>query len=395
MNAAATPEAVTPSTPIVAYSKTEAGLAALREKYAGAVFDVRTAPGLAIARAARGELRGLRVTLEETRVKEKAESIAYGRRLDAEAKRITEAIKELEDPIAAQVQAEDNRKDVERQAREKADAERRTTIQKRIEWIRLAPTEWTGKPAAELDEFLAKFAALPLTDELYSEYLDNAKTTHAAALATLERMHKATVGAEAEAARLKTENDALALRKADADKADAERKAKADAEDAARRERIAKEDAERAARIKAEDDRRAAVKAAEDAKRAAADKVEADARAKAQAEQDAKDKAARDARLAAEAAVAEANRKAEAQAAAERKRQRDELEARADPWRALREIRDKVGDRRGMGPIGGSADEYLKAIDDLAREVIDARAALDELAAAAKPGEAAEASLRG
>jgi len=107
---------------VIEYSRTDAALHDLTGRYAGIVFDVTTKAGFEQARKARAELRTYRVDLEKVRVEIKAPALERCRLIDAEAKRITAALLALEDPIDAQIKAEEARREEERTraAREEA-----------------------------------------------------------------------------------------------------------------------------------------------------------------------------------------------------------------------------------------------------------------------------------
>ena len=112
------------STQIVEYSATEAALADLAQRYKGVVFDVSVPEQLQTAKVARNDIRGYRTALEKKRVELKADVLERGRLIDGEAKRITAALYALEDPIEDQIKAEERRKEGERLAAEKAEADR-------------------------------------------------------------------------------------------------------------------------------------------------------------------------------------------------------------------------------------------------------------------------------
>ena len=88
-------------TSIAEYSPTAAGLADLAHRFKNVVFDVSTTKGDKEARAARLELVRLRTGLEAKRKELKAPALERSRLIDAEAKRITDAILLLEEPIDA------------------------------------------------------------------------------------------------------------------------------------------------------------------------------------------------------------------------------------------------------------------------------------------------------
>ena len=79
------------TTEIVEYSKTEAALADLAQRYKGVIFDVATLPGMMTARKGRAEIRGYRVALEKTRIEIKAPALKRTQQIDSEARRITAA----------------------------------------------------------------------------------------------------------------------------------------------------------------------------------------------------------------------------------------------------------------------------------------------------------------
>lgn len=104
---------------IVEYSATEAALAALRQKYAGVVFDLTTTKGDKEARAARLELTTLRTSLEKKRQQFKEPALKFGKKIDSEAARVTAEIRALEDPIDQQIKADEARRAAEKAERER------------------------------------------------------------------------------------------------------------------------------------------------------------------------------------------------------------------------------------------------------------------------------------
>ena len=119
-------------TKVVAYSATEAALIELTMKYDGVVFDVTTTIGMAEAKEARKEMRAHRMTLEAARVREKAESLAYGRFVDSEAKRISDRIAALEEPIAAMIDAEVNKEKLAEEEAKRVMKAKRDAIEKAL-----------------------------------------------------------------------------------------------------------------------------------------------------------------------------------------------------------------------------------------------------------------------
>lgn len=143
-------------TSIQEYSQTAAALAVLAERYKGATYDVTNPGGMAAAKSSRNDIRSYRIALEEKRVEIKSPALERCRLIDTEANRIKQALLELEDPIAAQINKEEDRKEAEKQAairaeQEKIEAEQRAI--KAAEEARMrAEREEISRRQAELDK---------------------------------------------------------------------------------------------------------------------------------------------------------------------------------------------------------------------------------------------------
>lgn len=225
------------------FSRVEAGLAALRAKHGNTVYEVSTTAGMEAAKAARAEIREPRFAVEKVRKAAKAPLLAIGRRIDAEAVRITEAILAIETPIDDQIKAEEARKVAEREAKKAAEVER----------LRL---EAAAKLKAEEERLAAERAAIA----------EERRKAEEAAAAERAKLAAERAKAEAEAAEAKREAEIeLAAQR----KAIAEAKEKADLEAAAERARL-KADREAAERVAAEQ--------AAEAERLAAERAEIEAR---------------------------------------------------------------------------------------------------------------------
>lgn len=91
---------------IVKLNATEAGLSALRADLSGKRYDLTTTKGDKDARADRQRCVTLRTTLEKRRKEMKAPALEFGKLIDGEAKRITDAILALESPIDSAIKAD-------------------------------------------------------------------------------------------------------------------------------------------------------------------------------------------------------------------------------------------------------------------------------------------------
>ena len=237
---------------VVKYSRTEAALADLREKYAGKTFDLTTTKGDDAARAARLELKKLRTGLEAKRKEFKAPAIAFGKLIDTEADRITAEIKALEDPIDAQIRADEQRRETERLERERVVAARRAEFEAKIAAIRGYVAAAKGLPSERIAKGLtfvegmafgeewAEFAsaAAAAQGETVAALRDMLETVKAAEAAEAQRVENARVAADLAAQRKALEDAQAELDRRTAAIAEAERKAQ-ELEQAAEADRIA------------------------------------------------------------------------------------------------------------------------------------------------------------
>lgn len=110
---------------LIVYSVTDAAIEKLKEEYLPLkVSGIDDKDGYAACYKARIEVKGYRVEVEKRRKELKAESLEFGRKVDAEAKRITERLEVIENHLQAQQDIVDNEKrrikeEEERKAQEK------------------------------------------------------------------------------------------------------------------------------------------------------------------------------------------------------------------------------------------------------------------------------------
>jgi hypothetical protein len=287
------------------YSATEAGLQELRTRMQGVVYEVSTTKGMDAAKKDRRELVTLRTTLEATRKEIKAPALERCKQIDTEARRITEEILKLEQPIDAAIKAEEARKEAEKAEKDRIEKERVDSIKARIQTIKEYPLKALNVTAARLAEVLPGVEGLIIDDENYQEFKAEAEFAKVEAVAKLKQILADKQAAEEEAARIKAEQEAEAARlKAEREEADrkaAEEQARLDAE-RAELERLRKEEA---ARREEEDRKIREAREAEEAKlkaeREAEEKRLREIREKEEAELKAK-REAEEARIAAEQA---------------------------------------------------------------------------------------------
>lgn len=198
---------------LVKYSKTEAQLAAMRQRFANVVFDLTTTKGDKEARAARLELVTLRTSLEKQRKAFKEPALTLGRKIDAEAARITGEIKALETPIDDQINADENRRAAEKAERERIEAERVAAHQAKLVAMRGCVARAHGLPSARIANGIAQVEAIVLGVTAWEEFAAEAATAKQETLAAMRTMFDSAKAREDEEARVEAqrqENERIA-----------------------------------------------------------------------------------------------------------------------------------------------------------------------------------------
>lgn len=194
---------------IAEYNETAAAIALLRDKYAGP-FDTTTKDGMNAAKEARAEVRAYRTSVEKLRAELKAPLLERGKQIDAEAKRITAELIAIEDPIDAAIKAEERRKEEEKAAKARAEAERVAQINARLLHIRRVPTSLIGKPVDEIEREIARMNAYQPDPGEFAEFLPEAIAARNEVRAVLETMLTERKRADEEQARIQVEREELA-----------------------------------------------------------------------------------------------------------------------------------------------------------------------------------------
>lgn len=338
-------------TQIAEFTRYDQALSLLDDRLKGIVYDF-TKPGeLPRAIKDRAEVRGYRTDLERTRKDVKEDALAQCRKIDGEAKRIEERLRDVESPIDEQIKAEEGRKERERAAREEAERSRIAGIQESILGISGLALRVSGQPAADVLNVIDELERVEITAETFAEFQDQARGAKEKALTMLRQLHAGAVAQEAtaqaearrqqeEAERNERERAELDRRRAEQDERDRlerERQAAIAAEDAARRAKIAEEDAwARERRDREEAEHRANLKAAEEeaaAKRREAERVQAE----------------EDSRIAAERQRMEAERRAFEQ------QQQELMDART----ILSRFVERFGEMNEFKPVAAAIKTYF------------------------------------
>ncbi len=260
---------------IIDYNVTEEVIAKLKEEFSGiAVNDNKT---LDVAKKARMTVVKLRTSVEAMRKEYKQDALEYGRKVDAEAKRVTALLEEVEEPLDSQIkifEAEQARIKAEKAAIE---AVRVAKIHAKIAEIGELKMQTVGKNAAEIMEIVNSSSVLIDFDSFdYQEFkalADAAKNNAVAELTALyekQKKHDEELAAkeaelkaqrEAEAAKIAAEYERIERHKQEQAEAEAKR-----LEDRkifeAEKKKLEEERATEAARLQAESDKLEQEKAA-------------------------------------------------------------------------------------------------------------------------------------
>lgn len=282
-----TVEDVDVSVGVVRFSIADTKIAALRSEFEGLTPD--TPEGYEEVRSAIAVTRKLRVEVEKTRKGLKASALDYGRRVDAEAKRLTSLLVDIEEPLQTAkdaVDAEKARLKAEKEAAERAKVEAEIAAARKAEEDRL-------RAIREAEE--AKLAEERKALESERAKLDAERAAERERVEAEQR--KVAEQQAAERAKLDAERREIEAKQA-AERAALEAKQR---EIDAQREEANRIERERLAAIAAETERK---------ERELADRLEAERAAKEKAEQERLDKIEAE-RIAEEdrlAAIAEAER---------------------------------------------------------------------------------------
>jgi hypothetical protein len=243
------------------YDVTDAAIADLKQELTGLTEYHAVSKGIA-------KVRTLRTRIEATRKQLKADSLAWGRKVDSEAKRITEQLEAIEEPLKQLKAAIDDAKEREKAA---------------IEAAKYAETNRRIKSFADLEHEINPFLVAEMSKEEYEAALGVASLAFRTVLEKRRQAAEAAEAAkrEAEAAEvaraeaIRAEREALARERAELEA----EKAKRDEADRLRREAV--EEQERLARIE-----QARIQAEAEAERQQAQAVLQTERAALQAERD-------------------------------------------------------------------------------------------------------------
>jgi hypothetical protein len=273
---------------VIEYNITDAAIAKMRKTYQGLV--IKDSASYETVRKGIAEIRTKRVEVENRRKELKAEALEYGRKADAEAKRITAALTGIEDPLKEEKEKDDAHAEAIKMEKERVERERVNEIRVRIDGIKGYPMACSGKSSSDILAEINALSAIYFTEPEFQEFLPDANRAKEEALEALDKLYSERVAWE---------------------NAEAERKAEIEKLEKLRKEQEA--EAERQAEERSKiDEEKAEIEAAKEADRKKKEREEFERQAKEKAEKEAREKLEREKRE-------EAERKANEEA--ERKRQ--------------------------------------------------------------------------
>lgn len=199
---------------IAEYNPTAAALTELRERYVNVIFPVTTTAGMKDAKEVRSKLVKLRTGLEALRKEIKEPALRRTQAIDAEAKAITAAIKEIEEPIDAQIKAEEQRVAAEKAAKEAAEKARVDEIKGKIDAIKRLPLELANDPSDSIQTEIDALYAYAPDAATFAECVDLAVIARDEALTAMVQLRDKVVAREQAAAELAAERAELAAIKA-------------------------------------------------------------------------------------------------------------------------------------------------------------------------------------
>ncbi|VTU38443.1 hypothetical protein H4CHR_04426 [Variovorax sp. PBS-H4] len=195
---------------IAEFDAVEAGLQKLEKDWKGVIFgDIQTPKGLRAAKAARASIREPRYAVQKAVDNAKGPLNTLKAAIAQRGEEIIERIAAVEDPIDAQVKAEEKRLQEERQRLEREAAERTKAINEALLDITSRTEACIEQPASFITETIQWLDNTELTEEDFGDRLAEAKTAWQTTRDRLVRMQAAAEAAELAAANAKILADQL------------------------------------------------------------------------------------------------------------------------------------------------------------------------------------------
>jgi len=247
---------------VVKYNVTNEALEDLKAKYL-IIPDASTPKGYNDVKTGIAELRETWVGVEKHRKVLKAESLEYGRKVDAEAKRITTVLTDIVEPLKEEKAKADTAKEEAKAEKKRAEEERIAAIEKRAEVMQDLCRECVGKKSQEIYQKIAELEAMEISEDGYQEMTERAVVLKGKLLDKMHEVATSTLKAEETAIEQEKREAELKRREEEMEAKRKEQEAndKAEREEREAKEEIARQDRERLQKI--EDDKQASIRAEE------------------------------------------------------------------------------------------------------------------------------------
>jgi chromosome segregation ATPase len=234
------------TTLLVQYEPADAKIAELKTQLAGLKAD--TPAGYEQVRKGIATTRNYRVAIEKRRVELKAEALSWGRKVDAEAHRLTDLLLEVERPLSIEKMRIDEEK--ERKRRDAEEAERARVVAEEKAMLEAEEARLRAIRAAEEEDLRIERERLAVER---AKVEAERKAAEEARLAEQQRVAKEQAKIEAERKLVEKEQQRLAAERDRLERMEFERQAKIRAEKEAR-EQMERERIDAVRRRKAEAD---------------------------------------------------------------------------------------------------------------------------------------------
>lgn len=228
------------------YGLTKHGLGKLKKEYDPALIPDTTEKGdegYLVVHEKVMKITKVRTAIEAKRKELKADSLAWGKKVDAVAKELTQAVLDIEKPWKTLKTDLDEKEAREAEEARKVEAERIALIEEKVRQLKTGAEGLLGLPVSRLQERMRTLESVEI-DATYGEYQEAAEHHKTAALVAISQAITERQKFEEEQAALKAQQDAMAeqQRKLDEQQAAIDKeKAEREAQEAA--ERQEKEDA--------------------------------------------------------------------------------------------------------------------------------------------------------
>ena len=195
------------TTTILEYSKTEAALTMLREKFS-IVPDVSTNEGYVKCKSNAKEVGQYRIDLEKKRKEIKGPALEQCKAIDTEAKRITGELAEIENPLKLAYKEIDDKKKLAKEEYERA-------IQEKIEGIAVfIDMARDGVNSEDIAEWIEQVSDIDCADG-FGKFTKEALVQKNKTLESLQNYMESAINREIEDKRLKEERKKLEKEKAE------------------------------------------------------------------------------------------------------------------------------------------------------------------------------------